>query len=349
MSATNIRDCLTLYGNQELIYSFAHTDEKSLAFLQILKDAGIDYELSKHDRTVVRVLGCITPEIDSRIRAAGIHNSALNLIRHSERSCYDQILDRNELTIIAGPCAVESPEQVNIVAQRLKRLGVKFLRGGAFKPRTKVDSFQGMGVAGLKILRDQADVHGMFVITEVMDRTQIDIVAEYADILQVGSRNMYNYTLLTALGSVNRPVLLKRGMSATLSEWLSAAEYVSRGGNNQILLCERGIRTFEPEFAHTLDLAALVLAKAQTSYPVIADTSHASGRTDLVEALALAAIAAGSDGIMIEVHPEPSLALSDGKQALNLDQFETLVVRARRIFATRQEFSNHNLDRDLHE
>ena len=349
MSSVDSWDCLTLHGNQKLIYSFAHTDDKSAAFLEILNDAGIDFELSKHDRTVVRVLGRITPEVDSKIKAAGIQGSSINLIRHAELPCYDQILDRRELTIIAGPCAVESSEQVQAITERLSRLGVRFLRGGAFKPRTKVDSFQGMGAAGLKILREQADAHGMFVITEVMDRTQIDTVTEYADILQVGSRNMYNYTLLTALGSVNRPVLLKRGMSATLSEWLSAAEYVSRGGNNQILLCERGIRTFEPEFAHTLDIAALVLAKARTAYPVIADTSHASGRTDLVEALALAAIAAGSDGIMIEVHPEPSKALSDGKQALDLDQFESLVIRARQIFAARQSLFNHNSDRDLHE
>lgn len=332
-----------------MIYSFAHTDEKSSAFLEILRDAGIDFELSRHDRTVVRVLGRITPEVDSRIKAAGIQNSAINLIRHAERSCFDQILDRRELTIIAGPCAVESLEQVQAITTRLRQLGVRFLRGGAFKPRTKVDSFQGMGIAGLKILRDQADAHDMYVITEVMDRTQIDIVAEYADILQVGSRNMYNYTLLTALGSVNRPVLLKRGMSATLSEWLAAAEYISRGGNNQILLCERGIRTFEPEFAHTLDIAALVLAKAKTDYPVIADTSHASGRTDLVEALALAAIAAGSDGIMIEVHPEPGKALSDGKQALDLNQFESLVHRSRQVFATRQKLFCNSPDRDRHE
>ncbi len=332
-----------------MIYSFAHTDDKTQVFLEILRDAGIDFEVTRHDRTVVRVLGRMSAAVESQVKAAGIHNSAISLVRHPERSCYDHILDRRELSIIAGPCAVESSEQVRIVAERLKRLGVRFLRGGAFKPRTKVDSFQGMGTAGLRILREHADALGMYVITEVMDRAQIDTVAEYADILQVGSRNMYNYTLLTALGSVNRPVLLKRGMSATLAEWLSAAEYVSRGGNNQILLCERGIRTFEPEFAHTLDLAALVLAKDKTDYPVIADTSHAAGRTDLVEALALAAIAAGSDGIMIEVHPQPSQALSDGKQALDLDQFETLVTRARRIFAARQEFSSHKPDHETNE
>lgn len=349
MPSVDFWDRFAVHGDKKVIYSFAHTDEKAQEFLEILRDAGIDFELNRHDRTVVRVLGQMTVAVESKIAAAGIHRPAINLIRHSEKSCYDQIRDRKELTIIAGPCAVESSEQVKIIAEHLKRLGVRFLRGGAFKPRTKVDSFQGMGVAGLRILREQADSFGMHVITEVMDRGQIDSVAEYADILQVGSRNMYNYTLLTALGSVNRPVLLKRGMSATLSEWLSAADYVSRGGNNQILLCERGIRTFEPEFAHTLDLAALVLAKDKTEYPVIADTSHAAGRTDLVEALALAAVAAGSDGIMIEVHPDPSKALSDGKQALNLDQFESLVVKARRIFATRREFSSHKLDREPNE
>ena len=323
-----------------MIYSFTPNDAKAAAFLEILRGSGVDYEVTQHDHVVVRVLGRVTPELEDRMRNAGIDAHSITLVRHSETSCFDLITDRSELTIIAGPCAVESVEQVEVVAQQLSSLGIRFLRGGAYKPRTKVDSFQGLGVQGLKLLRECADRFGLFVVTEVMDRSQIDTVAGYADILQVGSRNMYNYTLLTALGSVDRPVLLKRGMSATVSEWLSAAEYIARGGNERIVLCERGIRTFEPEVAHTMDIAAIVLAKSRTQYPVIADTSHAAGRPDLVGPLAVAAVAAGADGIMIEVHPNPAQALSDGKQALDLDQFERLAADARHFFATRNEINN---------
>jgi 3-deoxy-7-phosphoheptulonate synthase len=323
-----------------LIYSFTANDSRATAFLEILRGSGVDYEVTEHDHVVVRVLGRVTPELEQRIRNAGIEAHTLSLKRHGETACFDLIANREELTIIAGPCAVESAEQVESVAQQLHRLGVRFLRGGAYKPRTKVDSFQGLGVQGLKLLRECADRFGMFVVTEVMDRSQIDIVAGYADVLQVGSRNMYNYTLLTALGSTDRPVLLKRGMSATVAEWLSAAEYISRGGNDRIILCERGIRTFEPEVAHTMDIAAIVLAKTRTGLPVIADTSHAAGRPDLVAPLALAAVAAGADGIMIEVHPSPTQALSDGKQALDLAQFAALASDARQFFATRAAINN---------
>ncbi|MGB5105695.1 MAG: 3-deoxy-7-phosphoheptulonate synthase [Candidatus Zixiibacteriota bacterium] len=327
-----------------MIYSFAPTDKRKLEFLQILQSSGIDFEITEHDHSVVRVLGQVTAEIAQKIKDAGISAQSLALNRIAETNCYDLISRRSELTIIAGPCAVESAAQLELICAGLSRSGVKFLRGGAYKPRTKVDSFQGLGIAGLKLLRNFADRFGMYVVTEVMDRSQIDLVAEYADILQVGSRNMYNYTLLTALGSVDRPVLLKRGMSATLSEWYSAAEYVSRGGNERLILCERGIRTFEPEIAHTMDVAGIVLAKAHTGYPIIADTSHAAGRPDLVEPLAMAAVAAGADGIMIEVHPAPSQALSDGKQALMLPQFEQLATSARQFFAVRKSISNSEQD-----
>ncbi len=323
-----------------MIYSFAPTDARKAAFLHILQSSGIDFEITEHDHSVVRVLGQVSPEIAQKIKNAGITTHSLTLARTSEVDCYKLASQHEALTIIAGPCAVESSQQLEQICGSLQRAGVSFLRGGAYKPRTKVDSFQGLGIAGLKLLRQYADRYGMFVVTEVMDRSQIDQVAEYADILQVGSRNMYNYTLLTALGSVDRPVLLKRGMSATLSEWYSAAEYVSRGGNDRLILCERGIRTFEPEIAHTMDIAAVVLAKSQTNYPIIADTSHAAGRPDLVEPLALAAVAAGADGIMIEVHPSPAQALSDGKQALTPAQFEKLAANARRFFAARQANSS---------
>ena len=318
-----------------MIYNFAINDRRKDSFIQMLQEAGIDYEVSLHDAAVVRVLGTLTGDLREKLEKINKSAPELTIKRGVETGCYAQMLKRQQLTIIAGPCAVENEEQLAETAARLSILGVRYLRAGAFKPRTSVDSFQGLGKPGLELLRKYADLHGMYVVTEVMDRSQIDTVAQYADILQVGSRNMFNYTLLTALGSMRRPVLLKRGMAATIDEWLSAAEYVSRGGNNEIILCERGIRTFEPQVAHTLDIAAIVLVKQQTSYPVIADASHAAGRSDLVAPLAKAATAAGADGIMLEVHPQPQHALSDGKQALTLEQVATLLPELVRIFAAK--------------
>jgi 3-deoxy-7-phosphoheptulonate synthase len=319
-----------------LIYSFAISDRRKESFIQMLQEAGIDYEVSVHDAAVVRVLGALTGDLREKLDKINKSAPELKIKRKEETGCYAEILKRQQLTIIAGPCAVEDEEQLAETAARLSVLGVRYLRAGAFKPRTSVDSFQGLGKPGLELLRKYADLHGMFVVTEVMDRSQIDTVAHYADILQVGSRNMFNYTLLTALGSMRKPVLLKRGMAATIDEWLSAAEYISRGGNNEIILCERGIRTFEPQVAHTLDIAAIVLVKQQTPYPVIADASHAAGRSDLVAPLAKAATAAGADGIMLEVHPQPQRALSDGKQALTLEQIATLLPELTRIFAVKR-------------
>lgn len=319
-----------------MIYSFGAADLRKQEFVAMLEQLGIDYEMSEHNHTVVRVLGRITPEIREQFQNRGFEQGRLTLQRGREQDCYSLLTDREQLTVIAGPCAVEDAEQLNVVARSLWEQGVRFLRGGAYKPRTRVDSFQGLGVNGLRLLRETADKYGMFVVTEVMDQSQIDTVSQYADVLQVGSRNMFNYTLLTALGSVNKPILLKRGMAATIREWLAAAEYISRGGNNSIILCERGVRTFEPEIAHTLDLAAIILTQQQTSYPVIADASHAAGRSVLVEPLALAAVAAGADGIMIEVHPQPQLALSDAGQALTLAQFSSLLKRSQQYYALRR-------------
>jgi 3-deoxy-7-phosphoheptulonate synthase len=314
-----------------LIYSFPKDDTRRDSFIQVLQQAGVDYELSVHDAAVVRVLGPITGSMREQLDKISKSTTELTIKRHQETGCYAQMIARKQLTIIAGPCAVEGEEQLSSISARLSDLGVTYLRAGAYKPRTSVDSFQGLGKPGLELLRKCANRHGMFVVTEVMDKSQIDTVVEYADILQVGSRNMFNYTLLTALGSTRKPILLKRGMAATIDEWLSAAEYVSRGGNNEIILCERGIRTFEPQVAHTLDIAAIVLVKKQTPYPVIADASHAAGRSDLVAPLARAATAAGADGIMLEVHPHPEQALSDGKQALTLEQITVLLPELRRI------------------
>lgn len=295
----------------------------------------MDYEVVEHDTTVVRVLGSLSSDFKQKLDSVAEGRQQLVLKRGTEMDCFRNISARTELTIIAGPCAVECEEQLAATAEFLKSAGVSYLRGGAYKPRTSSDSFQGMGRPGLELLRKYANQCGMLVVTEVMDRSQIETVMEYADILQVGSRNMFNYTLLTALGSVQRPILLKRGMAATIEEWLAAAEYVRRGGNEAIILCERGIRTFEPQMAHTLDIAAIALAKQQSPYPVIADTSHAAGRPDLVSPLACAAVAGGADGIMVEVHPQPSQALSDGKQALTFEQFTRLHHDIMKAYAAR--------------
>lgn len=238
----------------------------------------------------------------------------------------------NALVVIAGPCAVESREQITQIASIVKRNGIRILRGGGFKPRTSPYSFQGLGVEGVRLLREAADAHGMKIISEVMDTADIPFMSEHVDILQVGARNMQNFSLLKALGKCGRPVLLKRGMAATIEEWLMAAEYVLAGGNGGVILCERGIRTFEPSTRNTLDISAIPVLKDLSHLPVVADPSHASGRRDKVIPLARAAVAAGADGVMIEVHHSPADALSDGPQSLYPDQLAELL-RELRIIA----------------
>ena len=224
--------------------------------------------------------------------------------------------------LIAGPCSVESREQLASVAARLKLLGCRFLRGGAFKPRTSPYTFQGLGDEGWRLLREVADEHGMAVVSEVVDTRHVEAIAELVDVVQVGARNMYNYELLKLLGQLRRPVLLKRAFSATLEELLLAAEYVVSGGNEQVILCERGIRTFERETRSTLDISAVPLLKAATALPVIVDVAHAAGRRDLLAPLARAALAAGADGVMVEVHPFPASAASDAGHQLDLEGVE---------------------------
>ncbi|HOW51642.1 MAG TPA: bifunctional 3-deoxy-7-phosphoheptulonate synthase/chorismate mutase [bacterium] len=226
-----------------------------------------------------------------------------------------------EPVVVAGPCAVESPEQMDMVARDLKRLGVTILRGGAFKPRSNPYAFQGLGEEGLRILRDTGKKYGMVTVTEVMDVRQIELVSAYADILQIGARNMHNYELLRELGTVKKPVILKRGFSATIEELLWAAEYIVGGGNEEVILCERGIRTFETQTRNTLDISAVPLLKQMSWLPVLVDVSHAAGRTDILAPLARAAIAAGADGVMVEVHPFPAVARSDSRQQLDIEQF----------------------------
>jgi 3-deoxy-7-phosphoheptulonate synthase len=227
--------------------------------------------------------------------------------------------------VMAGPCAVEDTEQTERAAAAVAAAGAHVLRGGVFKPRTSPYAFQGLGEPGLHLLAEAGRRHGLPLISEVMDAAQIPLMLEYADILQVGARNMQNFTLLRALGKVRKPVLLKRGLAATLEEWLLAAEYLLEGGNEHVLLCERGIRTFEPAMRNTLDLAAVAWVKQRSHLPVIVDPSHATGDPDLVVPMSLAAAAAGADGLLVEVHPWPERALCDGRQALTPERFQQLM------------------------
>lgn len=228
----------------------------------------------------------------------------------------DVAVGGRDVVLMAGPCSVESYEQTRAVAAEVARLGGRVLRGGAFKPRTSPYSFQGLGREGLEILRAVADEFGLLVITEVLGVEDVALVADCADVLQIGSRNMQHYPLLWAVGEQAKPVLLKRGFMSTIDEWLQAADHISSRGNERLILCERGIRTFETATRNTLDVNAIALVKATTHYPVIADPSHATGRADLVSAAARAAVAAGADGLLVEFHPDPAAAWSDGEQTL---------------------------------
>ncbi len=237
----------------------------------------------------------------------------------------------DEVIVMAGPCSAESEEQVNLSAAAVKKAGAKVLRGGAFKPRSSPYSFQGLGEAGLRMLRDAATQHDLKLVTEVMDVSQIELVDRYCDIFQLGARNMQNFTLLRELGRTRKPVLLKRGIAATIEEWLLSAEYVLAGGNQQVILCERGIRTFENYTRNTLDISAIPVVKKRSHLPIIADPSHGTGRRDKVAPMARAAVAAGADGLIIEVHHDPDHALSDGAQSLLPQQFDRLMAELRII------------------
>jgi len=236
-----------------------------------------------------------------------------------------------EIVLMAGPCSVETYEQTRITAAAVHRLGLQVLRGGAFKPRTAPNTFPGLGLEGLKILRAVADEFKLLVVTEALGVEHVPIVAEYADIIQIGSRNMQHFPLLWAAGETAKPVLLKRGFMATVTEWFYAAEHVFSRGNERIILCERGIRTFGTETRNTLDTNAIAIARLESPFPVIGDPSHATGRSDLVIPAARAAIAAGADGLIVEVHPDPARALSDGEQALTPDDLADLVVQVERL------------------
>jgi 3-deoxy-7-phosphoheptulonate synthase len=307
-----------------------------------------DFGFAVHKSTGVQqiVLGAIGVKPDFDIRKVKILEGVAEVYRITEPfklasrtfkkedtviSIGDVKIGGNEVVMMAGPCSVESEEQIFKLAEIVSKTGAKILRGGAFKPRTSPYSFQGMGEEGLKLLRKAADQYKLLVITEVMENAQIQLIAEYTDIFQVGARNMQNFPLLNELGKTTKPVMLKRGLAATVEDWLMSAEYVLSNGNRDLMLCERGIRTFETYTRNTFDLSAIPVVHKRSHLPVIADPSHATGLRDKVLPMARAAVAAGADGLMVEVHHDPEHALSDGPQALLPDQFTELMEQVRLI------------------
>lgn len=249
----------------------------------------------------------------------------------------------SDVVVMAGPCSVETREQVTATALSVRKSGAMILRGGAYKPRTSPYDFQGLGVEGLKLLREAGDLAGMPIVTEVMSEEDVAVICEYADMLQVGARNMQNFALLKKLAKTGKPILLKRGPSATVKEWLASAEYVLHGGNDQVVLCERGVKTFDHGLRNTLDLASVALVKEMTHLPVVVDPSHATGKRSLISSCAKAGLAVGADGVIVEVHPRPEEAWSDGEQSLTLDGFaemmENLTRPMRAIFAPQEDLA----------
>jgi len=320
------------------------TEKKIEEIIRILHDHGFDVHRSTGvEHTVLGAIG-VHPEFDHRqielldgvaevMRVTEPFKLASRAFKR-EGSVFDiggvKIGD-SEVIVLAGPCSVETEEQIFTIAKYVKESGAKILRGGAFKPRTSPYSFQGLGEDGLKLLRAAADEYKLKVITEVMDKSQIDLVEKYADILQIGARNMQNYMFLKDLGKSSKPIMLKRGPAATIEEWLMSAEYILAGGNEKVILCERGIRTFETATRNTMDISAIPVIKKKSHLPIIADPSHGVGIRDKVIAMARASVAAGADGIMVEVHHDPTHALSDGAQSLLPDQFAQMMKEVRLI------------------
>ena len=303
-----------------------------------IEDVGLKAHISQGtEHTVIGVLGQVFPELrDALVVLPGVDQvipvSKPYKLASREFHPRDTIVELNgvaiggnEIVVMAGPCAVESEEQVLATAQAVKAAGATVLRGGAFKPRTSPYQFRGLGESGLKILAQAGKETQMPIITEVMSPDHVDLVAKYADILQIGARNMQNFVLLDEVGKTKKPVLLKRGLSSSIQEWLLAAEYVLAQGNEQVILCERGIRTFETYTRNTMDVSAIPIIEKVSHLPIIADPSHATGKWYLVSPLALAAVAAGADGLLIEVHPNPDMALADGPQSLTFDNFRLLM------------------------
>jgi 3-deoxy-7-phosphoheptulonate synthase len=319
------------------------TEAQIDAVIARLVEFGMDvHRSSGATRTVLGVVGTgkvdkdlieILDGVAEVLRITEPYKLASRTFKHEDTvvTVGDVRIGGDEVIVMAGPCSAENEAQVHATAAAVKRAGAKVLRGGAFKPRSSPYSFQGLGEEGLMLLRSAASTHNLKLISEVMDISQIDLIAKYCDIFQVGARNMQNFTLLRELGHQRKPVLLKRGLSATIEEWLMSAEYVLSGGNTGVILCERGIRTFETATRNTFDISAIAVVKKLSHLPVIADPSHGAGRRDMVAQLARAAVAAGADGLIMEVHNDPDRALSDGAQSMFPAQFDRLMAELRII------------------
>ena len=329
-----------------IVMSPASSQEDLAGVEEKIKANGLTFHLSKgEDRTIVGVIGdkkkianldmSMMPGVEKTVRITEKYK-----LVSREFHPADTVVDVDgvkiggeHLTVMAGPCAVESEDQLKEAARCVREGGAQFLRGGAFKPRTSPYDFQGLAEKGLKMLREAADENGLKVVTEIVDKDDMELIGMYADVYQVGARNMQNFQLLKALGKAKKPVMLKRGLSSTISEWLNAAEYIAAGGNENIILCERGIRTYETFTRNTLDLSAVAAVKELSHLPIIVDPSHGTGRWQMVRPMARAAIAAGADGLIIEVHPHPEVALSDGNQSLTPKNFNRLMEEVKQIGA----------------
>lgn len=329
-----------------IVMSPASSQEDLAGVEEKIKANGLTFHLSKgEDRTIVGVIGDkkkianlemnMMPGVEKTVRITEKYK-----LVSREFHPADTVVDVDgvkiggeHLTVMAGPCAVESEDQLKEAARCVREGGAQFLRGGAFKPRTSPYDFQGLAEKGLKMLREAADENGLKVVTEIVDKDDMELIGTYADVYQVGARNMQNFQLLKALGKAKKPVMLKRGLSSTISEWLNAAEYIAAGGNENIIFCERGIRTYETFTRNTLDLSAVAAVKELSHLPIIVDPSHGTGRWQMVRPMARAAIAAGADGLIIEVHPHPEVALSDGNQSLTPKNFNHLMEEVKQIGA----------------
>lgn len=317
------------------------TEEDIRRIVKKLESRGLDVNISKGtERTVIGVIGDtskISEEEENAIRVMPGIEDVMRILKPYKLASRDfkaedtvidirgNVIGGKKIQVIAGPCAVESKTMIINIAEKVKEAGASFLRGGAFKPRTSPYSFQGLGEEGLKYLAEAREKTGLPVVTELMDPRDIEVVLKYADIVQIGARNMQNFRLLLEVGACDKPILLKRGFSSTIKEWLMAAEYIMSKGNQKIILCERGVRTFETATRYTLDLSAIPVLKQLTHLPVVVDPSHGVGKWDLVAPMSKASIAAGTDGLLIEVHINPEEALSDGEQSLRPDYFKKLM------------------------
>lgn len=317
------------------------TDDNISVIVKKLDSWGLKANISKGtERTIIGVIGDtsqVSEEEEDALKAIEWVENVLRILKpyklasrefkkaNTEITFGQHVIGGKKIHVMAGPCAVESRKGLLEIARKVKEYGATFLRAGAFKPRTSPYSFQGLGEEGLKYLAEAREETGLFIVTEIMDARDIDVIMKYTDIIQIGARNMQNFRLLLEVGSSTKPVLLKRGLSSTIKEWLMSAEYIMSRGNHQVMFCERGIRTFETATRNTLDLSSVPLLKKLSHLPVVVDPSHGVGKWDLVTPMAMAAVAAGADALLIEVHTNPEEALSDGEQSLRPDYFKNLM------------------------